>query len=600
MDILSILAGLAAGFVLAYIIFNLLNKAKHVSKTEFEALASKYNETNTLLKVSEDRLLTQQQEYAKLSLKYEAREVELSGLQSKSSSLETTVHNNDVKILELTKSVSDQTLLSTTLQHEMNLLMQQIAEANANNHSLITQLKSQTDTALKQAEHLDQLNEKFTAITSANSALTARLSSLTETHQALKEVSEKQAAQIYTLSEQCNKLNTDKSTLTANNAALTEKLTTQKEEIINIQKTAHLQFEKIANQILEEKSGKFTEANKANIEAILKPLGENIDNFKKKVEETYDKESKQRFSLEEKVKELVEQTNKVSNEANNLATALKGQAKKQGNWGEMILESILQKSGLVRDREYFLQQTIKDEDGRSLRPDVLVKLPDNRIIIIDSKVSMVAYDRFSSADSADEQTIHLTAHLKSIYGHIDDLHGKKYDNLEASLDFTMMFVPIEPAYLISIQADQDLWAYAYSKRILLISPTNLIACLKLMADLWKREMQSKNAMEIVKRGELLYEKFVTFASTLEDVGKHINKSQQSYTAAIGQLNSGSGHLVGQALKLKNLGLKSNKEVPVSLLPADFEPDVINEPIPVADKNNEPLALGLLQAGPKED
>lgn len=383
------------------------------------------------------------------------------------------------------------------------------------------------------------------------------------------------------------KLISENSTLTTKNEALREKLSIQKEEIIELQKTFQLQFEKIANKILEEKSDKFTETNKINIEALLKPLNENIDNFKKKVEETYDKESKQRFSLEERVKELVEQTNKVSSEANNLATALKGQAKKQGNWGEIILESILQKSGLVKDREYFLQETIKDEEGKNLRPDVLVKLPDNRVIIIDSKVSLVSYDRFSSADSQEEQEIHLKEHLKSIYGHINDLHGKKYDNLESSLDFTMMFIPIEPAYLISIQADQNLWGYAYSKRILLISPTNLIACLKLMADLWKREMQSKNAMEIVKRGELLYEKFVTFASTLEDIGKHINKTQQSYTAAIGQLNSGSGHLVGQALKLKNLGLKSSKEIPATLLPTDFETEVTIEPSQLEDINNEP-------------
>jgi DNA recombination protein RmuC len=304
------------------------------------------------------------------------------------------------------------------------------------------------------------------------------------------------------------------------------------------------------------------------------------------VEETYDKESKQRFSLEEKVRELVEQTNKVSSEANNLANALKGQTKKQGNWGEMILESILQKSGLVRDREYFLQQTIKDEEGNNLRPDVLVKLPDNRVIIIDSKVSLVAYDRYCSTEVMEEQRIYLAEHLKSIYNHIDELQGKKYDNLEASLDFTMMFVPIEPAYLIAIQYDQDLWAYAYSRRILLISPTNLIACLKLMADLWKRELQSKNAMEIVKRGELLYEKFVTFTSTLEELGKHINRSQQSYSTAVGQLNSGSGHLVGQALKLKNLGLKSNKEIPAAMLPTDHEPDEVVEPKLIDEKNEQ--------------
>ncbi|MDI9311982.1 MAG: DNA recombination protein RmuC [Limnohabitans sp.] len=577
MDIISILIGLLVGFVISYIIFNLLNKSKNVPKADFELLTTKFNETNTQMKVSEDRLSSQQQEISKLNSKFDARENEITGLLSKTSSLETTVKNNEEKISELTKSLSEQTNSNSTLQNEVNSLKQSVAEEKANNSSLADNLKSQKETNSKQSEEIVQANEKIIKLTAENSSLTAINSSLTENYNSLKETSKKQEEQITKLTELNNKLNSENSTLIANNSALTEKLSTQKEEIIDIQKTSHLQFEKIANQILEEKSGKFTEANKTNIEALLKPLGENLDNFKKKVEETYDKESKQRFSLEEKVKELVEQTNKVSSEANNLATALKGQAKKQGNWGEMILESILQKSGLVKDREYFLQATIKDEEGKNLRPDVLVKLPDNRIIIIDSKVSLVAYDRFSSADTTDEQALHLAEHLKSIYGHIDDLNEKKYDNLEASLDFTMMFVPIEPAYLISIQSDQDLWAYAYSKRILLISPTNLIACLKLMADLWKREMQSKNAMDIVKRGELLYEKFVTFVSTLEDVGKHINKTQQSYTAAIGQLNTGSGHLVGQALKLKNLGLKSSKEIPAALLPTDFEAEVIIEP-----------------------
>ncbi len=576
MELVSISIGLIVGVVIAYLIFNLLNRTKNVSKDAFEALNTKFNETNTLMKVSEDRLLSHQQEHNKLAIKLEVRENEISLLQAKSSSLDTTVKNNEVKISELTRSLSDQVHLTTVQQNEINVLKQRIAEENAINNSLTENLKYQKEANTKQALDLHQLNEKLTMITSENSSLTAKLSSVSESYHSLKVVNQKLEDQIAKLTELNNKLNTDNSTLTANNAALAEKLLIQKEEVVEMQKTSHLQFEKIANQILEEKTGKFTESNKQNIEALLKPLGENIDNFKKKVEETYDKESKQRFSLEERVKELVEQTNKVSSEANNLATALKGQAKKQGNWGEMILESILQKSGLVKDREYFLQQTIKDEEGKNLRPDVLVKLPDNRIIIIDSKVSLVSYDRFSSADTTEEQAIHLTEHLKSIYNHIDDLSGKKYDNLEASLDFTMMFVPIEPAYLISIQADQDLWAYAYSKRILLISPTNLIACLKLMADLWKREMQSKNAMEIVKRGELLYDKFVAFASTLEDVGKHLNKTQQSYTAAIGQLNSGGGHLVGQALKLRNLGLKSNKEIPASLLPSDFDREDMEE------------------------
>ncbi len=446
MEIISMLAGMLIGFAIAGIIFYLLGKTRNVSKSTYELLSARHNETTISLKVLEDRM---------------------------------------------------------SMQKEINQ---------------------------KQAEQIKQLTERSNAVTAENSSLTAQ------------------------------------------HTAITEKLSTQKEEITAIQKTAHLQFEKIANQIFEEKSGRFTETNKANIEALLKPLGENINTFKKKVEETYDKESKQRFSLEEKVRELIEQTNKVSAEANNLATALKGQSKKQGNWGEVILESILQKSGLVKDREYFLQKNIKDDEGKNLRPDVLIHLPDNRIIIIDSKVSLVSYDRFSSSEKSEEQAIYLVEHLRSVYGHIDDLHGKNYDNLEASLDFTMMFVPIEPAYLVAIQADPELWAYAYAKRILLISPTNLIACLKLIADLWKREMQSKNAMEIVKRGELLYEKFVSFADSMEEIGRHIGKSQAAYNNALGQLKTGSGNLAGQALKLKSLGLKSSKEIPPGILPVDFDPE----------------------------
>jgi DNA recombination protein RmuC len=352
--------------------------------------------------------------------------------------------------------------------------------------------------------------------------------------------------------------------------AMEEKLSTQKNELETMRKTMLLEFERIAGRIMEEKSGKFTELNRNQIEAILKPLGERIDSFKKKVEETYDRESRQRFSLEERVKELVEQTNRVSAEANNLATALKGQSKTQGNWGEMILESILQQSGLVKDREYFLQQT-GHADGRTLRPDVLVKLPDNRIIIIDSKVSLTAYDRYAATDTADAQAPHLKEHIRSIRTHVDELSAKSYDSLPHSLDFTMMFIPVEPAYLVAIQSDPTLWSDAYRQRILLISPTNLIACLKLMADLWKREMQSRNAREIVRRGELMYEKMVAFLTTFEEVGRSIGRTQQAYDTATMQLTSGYGNLVGQAVKLKNLGLKSSKELPSALLPdADDE------------------------------
>jgi DNA recombination protein RmuC len=437
---------------------------------------------------------------------------------------------------------------------ELKLREERLNAATAQNQSL-------TETNKLQLNEINQHKQK-------TAELEARYNSATELLESYKSTTEKQTTQIETLNRELTGLIAEKSTLSANNTALLEKMATQKKEMEDIQRTAHFQFEKIANQLFEEKSARFTETNKTNIESLLNPLKEDISKFKTKVEETYDKESKQRFSLEEKVKALIEQTNKVSTEANNLAAALKGQTKKQGDWGEMILERILETSGLTKNREYFVQETIKDEEGRHLRPDILVKLPDDRVIIIDSKVSLVAYDRFAATETADEQKVFLSEHVRSIYSHIDNLHEKKYDNLENSLDFTMMFIPIEPAYLIAIQADQDLWAHAYSKRILLISPTNLIACLKLISDLWNREKQNKNAMEIVRRGELLYEKFVVFTTSLEEIGKNLSKTQTAYHAAVDQLKNGRGNMIAQALQLKSLGLKSSKKIPAAMLPLD--------------------------------
>lgn len=391
--------------------------------------------------------------------------------------------------------------------------------------------------------------------------------------QRLKELSSTLTEQTETNKSQQAEINSTKQRLAeyaANNAALLDKLNTQKEDMLSMQKTAHLQFEKLAQQIFEEKSGKFTEANKNNIEALLKPLNENIDNFKKKVEETYDKESKQRFSLEKEVQNLIENTQKISQEANNLASALKGQAKKQGDWGETILERILELSGLEKNREYFIQENLKDEHGQNQRPDIIVRLPDDRNIIIDSKVSLNAYLRYSEADSKEQQDIFIANHLQAINQHIDQLSAKKYEELTSSLDFVIMFIPVEPAYILAVQSDPDLWAYAYTRRILLISPTNLIAVLKIVADLWKREMQSKNAVEIATEGAKLYDKFIGFVTTIEDVGKHLSRSQDAYLQAVSQLRDGRGNLISRVQKLKKLGVKSTKHLPTSMLTADMD------------------------------
>lgn len=350
-----------------------------------------------------------------------------------------------------------------------------------------------------------------------------------------------------------------------------EQLRLQQEELLNTRAQLNKDFQILANQILEEKTLRFTDMNRSNMEAILKPLNEKLVEFKVKVEETYDKESKQRFSLEERIRELVALNNQISEDANNLTKALKGNNKIQGNWGEMILESILEKSGLKKGEEYFTQEFIVDENGNRIRntqdkymqPDVVVVYPGGRKIIIDSKVSLSAYVKYVEAESDDIKLIAEKEHVMSIKQHIDELSQKSYQDYVESLDFVMMFIPNEPAYILAMQLDSTLWDYAYRKRILLISPTNLIASLKVVSDLWKREYQSRNAIEIAKRGAALYDKFAGFVDTLQDVGKNIERSQKSYDKAFSQLKEGNGNLMRQAEMLKELGVKAQKELPDS-------------------------------------
>ncbi len=536
MELISLGAGLIIGVIIAFIIFYLLNKTKSVPKADYLELSSIYHDTLTSLRINEERNRTLQESNETLAVKLNSKEEESARFQTQSATLETQLRTNEIRIRELTADLSSEHENTRSQQHEINNLKQTIAGLTANNKSMADNLVNQNDTNNRQTKQIDDFTKNITGLT----------------------------AEI--------------STLTANNKALTEKLATQKTEIEELQKTAHLQFEKIANKLLEEKSLKFTETNKVNLEALLNPLKEDINKFKEKVETTHTEDTKQRTTLEERIKGLIEQTNKVSAEANNLATALKGKSQKRGSWGELILERILEASGLTRDREYFIQQNLKTEDGSNVRPDVRVILPDERIIMVDSKVSLIAYDQFTSSENPDDQKRFMAEHIKATRKHIDDLSEKKYDDLDqSSLDFTMMFVPVEPAYLLAIQGDTDLWTYAYSKRILLVSPTTLIACLKLFSDLWRREWQNKNAMAIVARGEKLYDKFVGFTKTFEEIGKSIETSQKKYSDALGQLKDGRGNLINQAIQLKELGLKSDKKVSPGFLPDHSEETETDEP-----------------------
>lgn len=348
--------------------------------------------------------------------------------------------------------------------------------------------------------------------------------------------------------------------LTALNSALNDNILTQKAEVGRIQKELKTEFENIANKILEENSKKFSSANKDSIDTLLKPLGESIFDFKNQIKDNLTEETKQRSTLQQQVKTLVEQTNKVTQQAENLTSALKGKSKIRGNWGEMILESVLQQAGMCENREYYKQFSTKDEENNTvLFPDIVVNLPNNRKIIIDSKVSLVDYEMYSTCEDEQMQDNSLKRHISCVKLHIDSLSSKEYNKKVAnSADFTMMFIPIEPAYMAAVQKDGKLWEYAYNRNIMLISPSNLLPCLKLISDMWRKELITQNAKEIVNRGEQLYNQLRLVMESYEKVGDAIDRAQSEFTTFKSRMTIGRGSLVWQAETLRKLGLKPTK------------------------------------------
>src|SRR3990172_2410157 len=341
----------------------------------------------------------------------------------------------------------------------------------------------------------------------------------------------------------------------------------QKAEIEKLQEKFTKEFENLANKIFEEKSTKFTEQNKEKLSEILNPLREKISEFEKKVDETNKESIKGHASLREQLQMLKEMNQQITQEATNLTNALKGQSKTQGNWGEFILESILEKSGLVKGREYVVQESITAESGRRFQPDVIIKLPENKSIVIDSKVSLVGYEKFVSSEIEHERQLALREHINSIRSHIKNLSGKNYQNLYQleSLDFVLMFMPIEPAFALAVQNDPSIFNDAFELNIVIVSPSTLLATLRTIASIWRQEKQNKNAMEIAHQSGALYDKFVGFIHDLKLVGDRIDQAKGSYNDAWNKLKDGSGNLMGRIEKIKKLGAKTSKSLPQNIV-----------------------------------
>jgi DNA recombination protein RmuC len=351
------------------------------------------------------------------------------------------------------------------------------------------------------------------------------------------------------------------------NKNLQEKLSEQKSEIERLQEKFTKEFENLANKIFEEKGNKFSEQNKEKLNEIINPLREQINKFEQKVEETNKESIKGHASLKEQLLMLKEMNQQVTQEAKNLTTALKGQSKTQGNWGEFILESILEKSGLVKGREYVVQESITAESGKRFQPDVIINLPENKSIIIDSKVSLVGYEKFVSSDDEHEKQLGLREHINSIRSHIKNLSGKNYQNLYQleSLDFVLMFMPIEPAFAYAVQNDPSLFSDAFEQNIVIVSPSTLLATLRTISSIWRQESQNKNALEIARQSGEMLDKFTAFVEDLISVGKGLVGAKDNYDKAMNKLTEGRGNLISRSEKIKKLGAKASKSLPPNIL-----------------------------------
>lgn len=498
-------------------------------------------------------------------------QIEITRLNEQFKASQYEVSRLNLEHSNLIKDVNDLREKSNDLQNINAQLNERVAR--------LPEMQNTIETANSTIQHLEtvigDLRQKLGA---ADSLVANQISQL--------ETSKQDKKNLEILRDQ---LNAEQQRLKTVNAQLSSELNSERTQAIeklallqNAEEQLSNRFKALANEILDDKSKKFTEQNQTNIGHLLEPLKVKIAEFQTKVHDVYVQEGKDRSALAEQVKQLMVLNNQLSVDAHNLTSALKGQSKAQGNWGELILERVLEASGLRKGHEYQVQESHTRDDGSRAQPDVVVHLPEGRHLIIDAKVSLTAYELNANAESDIDRESALKRHLDSVRGHIKGLSDKNYQQLYGlqSLDFVLMFVPVEPAFMLAISHDNNMWQEAWKKNVLLVSPSTLLFVVRTVAHLWRQEQQNKNAQDIASRGAELYDKLVGFVDDFDKLGKSLKQASDTYDKSYGKLTTGRGNVIRQAEMLKELGIKPTKQLPTSILDTGSEGNLIHLTPPI--------------------
>jgi len=601
---ISVLFGALLGAAVVWLLLRKLaelarSQARSESQIEIARLNERVSSVTEELSQHRTRLNESETKATDLRNELDATRDERTRLQERASRVSTLEAQLAEYVSQLNSRQEENTRIATQLAertHALESLEGRLTELGAEHkaglgalEALRSRLQEETNrsaTLAEQSARLPELEKALDAATAENKQLNQQVADLRQQLGSSESTLAAQQGQITRLQSEsselatkCDQLLAEQQRLGSHLAELTTTLDAERKQgaeklaLLNeAEQKFSASFESLANKILEEKAQRFTEQNKANIGQILEPLKTKIHDFQAKVEEVYVQEGKDRTALAEQVKQLMGLNQQLSQEANNLTLALKGSSKIQGNWGEMVLERVLEDFGLRKDFDYHMRPTYTREDGSRAQPDAVIHLPENRNLVADAKVSLVAYDEYTSADADAARAAALQRHVMSIRNHINALSASNYQSIDAlkSSDFVMMFVPIEPAFILAVASDSRLWQDAWQKNVLLVSPSILLFVVRIAANLWRQELQKRNVQEIVKRGAELYDKLVGFVEDLKAVGQRLAQARDSYDSAYAKLYTGRGSVIRRAEMLKELGVKPSKTLPAELVEVALE------------------------------